>query len=93
LQRHFSRYLRQRLHQKVRRTHPHLQHGARMLDGFAAHTHGWRVLIEPRLRGLDDVFVFPALDTPRSGYLATAANVEHAVERRVLPVGRTVRIR
>jgi len=27
-----------------------------MLDGFAAHTHGLRVLIEPRLRGLDDVF-------------------------------------
>ena len=32
-----------------------------MLDGFAAHTHGLRVLIE-RLRGLDDVFVFPAFD-------------------------------
>jgi hypothetical protein len=141
VQRHFSRYLRQRLHQKVRRTHPHLQHGERMLDGFAAHTHGWWVLIEPRLRGLDDVFVFPALDTALvrrcalileracaarlrqvnphfvtifisgevvrqllhlalfdpagwgSGYLATAANVEHVVERRVLPVGWTVRIR
>jgi two-component system OmpR family response regulator len=26
-----------------------------MLDGFAAHTHGLRVLIEPRLRRLDDV--------------------------------------
>src|SRR6266404_5842932 len=51
VQRHFSRYLRQRLHQKVRRTHPHLQRGERMLDGFAAHTHGLRVLIEPRLRG------------------------------------------
>ena len=34
-----------------------------MLDGFAAHTHGLWVLIEPRLRGLDDVFRFPALDT------------------------------
>src|SRR5271170_3333897 len=34
-----------------------------MLDGFAAHTHGLWVLIEPRLRGLDSMFMFPALDT------------------------------
>jgi len=32
-----------------------------MLDGFAAHTHGLRVLIEPRLRGLDDVFRVPSV--------------------------------
>ena len=51
VQRHFGRYIGQSLHQKVRRTHPHLQCGERMLDGFAAHTHGLRVLIEPRLRG------------------------------------------
>jgi hypothetical protein len=57
VERHFSRYLRQRLHQKVRRTHPHLQRGERMLDGFASHTHGLRVLIEPRLRGFDDVLL------------------------------------
>jgi hypothetical protein len=38
-----------------------------MLDGFAAHTHGLRVLIEPRLRGLDDVFVFPAFDAALVG--------------------------
>src|SRR5438045_7344284 len=38
-----------------------------MLDGFAAPTHGWRVLIEPRLRGLDDVFVFPAFDAALVG--------------------------
>src|SRR5437899_641557 len=38
-----------------------------MLDGFAAHTHGLRILIEPRLRGLDDVFVFPAFDAALVG--------------------------
>jgi len=32
----------------VRRPHPHLQRAKRMLDGLAAHTHGLRVLIEPR---------------------------------------------
>src|SRR5450432_3066642 len=41
-----------------------------MLDGFAAHAHGLRVLIEPRLRGLDDVFVFPALDAALVGRCA-----------------------
>jgi hypothetical protein len=54
VQRHFGRDIGQPLHQKVRRTHPHLQRGERVLDGFAAHTHGLRVLIEPRLRGFDD---------------------------------------
>jgi hypothetical protein len=67
VQRHLGRHLRQRLHQKVRRRHPHLQRAKRMLDGFAAHTHGLRVLIEPRLRGLDDVFVFPAFDAALVG--------------------------
>jgi hypothetical protein len=33
VQRHLSCYLRQRLHQKVRRPHPHLQRGERMLYG------------------------------------------------------------
>src|SRR3981189_649634 len=41
-----------------------------MLDGFAAHTHGLRVLIEPRLRSLDDVFVFPAFDAALVGRCA-----------------------
>jgi len=70
VQRHFGRDIGQPLHQKVRRTHPHLQRGERMLDGFAAHTHGLRVLIEPRLRGLDDVFVFPAFDAALVGRCA-----------------------
>jgi hypothetical protein len=30
--------------------HPHLQRAKWTLDGFAAHTHGLRVLIEPHLR-------------------------------------------
>jgi hypothetical protein len=34
----------------------------RMLDRFAAYTRGLWVLIQPRLPGLDDVFVFPVLD-------------------------------
>jgi hypothetical protein len=55
---------------KVCRTHPHLECGERMLDGFAAHTHGLRVLIEPRLRGLDDVIVFPACDAALVGRCA-----------------------
>src|SRR5260370_36122766 len=41
-----------------------------MLDGFAAHTHGLRVLIEPRLRGLDKGFVFPAFDAALVGRCA-----------------------
>jgi hypothetical protein len=41
-----------------------------MLDGFAAHTRGLRVLIEPRLRGFDDVFVFPAFDAALVGRCA-----------------------
>jgi hypothetical protein len=38
-----------------------------MLDGFTAHTHVLRALIERRLRGLDDVFVFPAFDAALVG--------------------------
>ena len=40
VQRHLGRYLRQRLHQKVRRPHPHLQRGERMLDAFGG-AHAW----------------------------------------------------
>src|SRR5664279_4130036 len=35
LQRHLSRHFGQRLHQKVRRPHPHLQRAKRMLDRLA----------------------------------------------------------
>ena len=35
VQRHLSRHFGQRLHEKVRRPHPHLQRGERMLGGFA----------------------------------------------------------
>jgi hypothetical protein len=39
VQPHFGRDVGQPLRQKVRRTtHPHLQRGESMLDGFAAHT-------------------------------------------------------
>ena len=41
-----------------------------MLEGFAAHTHGLRVLIEPLGHGLDDVFVFPAFDAALVGCCA-----------------------
>jgi hypothetical protein len=41
-----------------------------MLDSFAAHAHGLWVLIEPRLRGLDNVFVFPTSDAALVGRCA-----------------------
>ena len=84
VQRHLGRYARQRLHQKVRRPHPHLQRGERMLDGFAAHTHGLRVLIEPRLRGFGDVFVFPSFDAALVG--RRAAILERACAARLRQV-------
>jgi hypothetical protein len=39
VQRHLSRHFGQRLHQKVRRPHPHLQRAKRMLDCLATSTH------------------------------------------------------
>jgi hypothetical protein len=65
--------------QKVRRTHPHLQRGERMLDGFAAHKHGLRVPIEPaaRLRQVNPHFlaIFISGEVVRQ-LLATGSRVE-----------------
>ena len=51
-----------------------------MLDGLEAHKHGLRVLIELRLRGLDDVLVFTAFDAALVGCCALILNghVRHA---------------
>ena len=52
VQGHLGGNLRQALHQKVRRTHPHLERTEGMLDCLAAHAHRLRVLIETPLRFL-----------------------------------------
>src|SRR6476660_1722696 len=62
VQRHLSRYLRQRLCQKVRRTHPHLQRSKRMLDRLAASAHRIRIFVQARLHGIDNVLVLPPPD-------------------------------
>src|SRR3954447_8023079 len=68
-----------------------------MLEGFAAHTHGLGVLIEPRLRGLDDVFVFPAFDAALVGRCALIVftqpgskpeELKMSKKRQLYPVGR-----
>src|SRR5260370_37994564 len=41
-----------------------------MLAGSASHTHGVWYMIEPRLRGLDDVFEYPAFDAALVGRCA-----------------------
>src|SRR5262252_5967633 len=50
---------RQRLHQEVRCTHPHLERGEGVFSCLATHAHRLRVLIETLLHGFEYVFVFP----------------------------------
>jgi hypothetical protein len=63
VQGHLGGNLRQALHQKVRRTHPHLEHTEGMLDCLAAHAHRLRVLIETLLHRFDHALVFPSRDS------------------------------
>jgi hypothetical protein len=62
VQRHLSRHFGQRLHQKVRRPHPHLQRAKRMLDRLATSTHCIRISVQARLHSIDNILVLPPLD-------------------------------
>ena len=62
MQRHLGGNLRQALHQKVRRTHPHLERAEGALDRLTTHAHRLRVLIETLLHSVEQVFVLPSRD-------------------------------
>src|SRR5258707_7186271 len=61
---HLGRNLRQALHQKVRRAHPHLERAEGMLDRLTALAHCLRVLIETLLHSFEQAFVLPSRDAP-----------------------------
>jgi len=52
MQGHLGGHMRQRFHQEVRRTHPHLKRAEGMFGRLAAHAHCLRILIEPLLHRL-----------------------------------------
>src|SRR5665811_1980188 len=62
VERHLSRHFGQRLHQKVRRPHPHLQRAKRMFDRLATSTHCIRISVQARLHSIDNILVLPPLD-------------------------------
>jgi hypothetical protein len=61
-ERHLARDLRQRLHQEVRCTHPHLERAEGMLNRLAPAAHGLGILIQPLLHGFDNLLVLPSRD-------------------------------
>ena len=62
MQRHLGADISQRLHLEVRRPHPVLDGSERVLDGVEPDVHFLRMLVEPALDRLDDMFMFPARD-------------------------------
>ena len=64
VQGHLGRNLRQALHQKMRRAHPHLERAEGMLSRLAAQAHRLWVLIETLLHGFENMFVLPSRDAP-----------------------------
>jgi hypothetical protein len=84
VQRHLSCYFGQRLHQKMRRPHPHLQRAERMLDRLATSTHRIRITVQARLRSINNILVLPPLDaTLRS---LRALSLQRAGAARVGPL-------
>ena len=84
LGRHFGR----RLHQKVRRPHPHLQRAKRMLDRLATSTHCIRISVQARLNSIDNILVLPPLDaTLRSVHLQRAGAARVGPESADVRVG------
>src|SRR5882757_6311472 len=84
VQRHLRRHFGQRLHQKVRRPHPHLQRAKRMLDRLATSTHCIRISVQARLNSIDNILVLPPLDaTLRS---LRALSLQRAGAARVGPI-------
>src|SRR5260370_1403050 len=61
-ERHLARNLRQRLHQEVRRAHPHLERAEGMLNRLAPAAHGLGILIQPLLHGFENVLMLPSRD-------------------------------
>ena len=59
---HLARDFRQRLHQEMRRAHPHLERAEGMLNRLAPATHGLGILIQPLLHGFENVLVLPSRD-------------------------------
>jgi len=59
VQGHFGSNLRQASHQEVCCAHSHLKRTERMLDGFAAQTHGLWVSVQTLLHGLEHILVLP----------------------------------
>jgi hypothetical protein len=81
---HLAGNLRQRLHQEVRRAHPHLQCTEGMLDRLAARTHRAGIFIEPLLYRLDDLLMFPSRDAAMRAF--RALSLERAGPARVRPI-------
>src|SRR5262249_53783965 len=81
VQGHLGGDARQRLHQKVRSAHPHLECAEGVFSCLTTHAHRLRVLIETLLHGFEHVFVFPSCDpafvTCRAAPLR--GQLEHAV--------------
>src|SRR5258708_12780567 len=61
VQRHLSRHFGQRLHQKVRRPHPHLQRANRILARLATSTHCIRLSVQASLHSIHYTLVLPPL--------------------------------
>jgi hypothetical protein len=61
-ERHLARDLWQRLHQEMRRAHPHLERAEGMLNRLAPAAHGLGIVIQPLLHSFDNVLVLPPRD-------------------------------
>src|SRR3974377_534307 len=64
MQGHLGGHARQRFHQEVRRTHPHLERAEGMLGRLAAHAHCLRISTETLLHRFKQVLMFPSRDAP-----------------------------
>ena len=84
MQRHLGGNLRQTLHQKVRRPHPHLQRAKGMFGCLTTLAHGLRVLVEALLYGLEDMLMLPAGDA--SLHASRAATLERTVAAGIGPI-------
>lgn len=74
VERHLGRDLGQTLHQKVDRSHPHLQRAERMLHRLASLTHFLWMFVEPALHRFYNMFMLPARDLATLARRASAFN-------------------
>jgi hypothetical protein len=61
---HLGAYTRKRLGEKVRGAHPELDRAKGMFHRAPSHPHDIWLPIEPLLHGIENIRMFPALDTP-----------------------------